>query len=71
MVVTDTVSLGDGFIARSHRFRTMGADAAVFQGFARWMRRTRIDELPALWSIVRGDITLRDAWVRRWRRSLR
>ena len=69
VIVTDTVSLRDGFTARSYRFRTTGS-GTLSRGFTRWIRRSRLEELPALWNVVRGEMTLAD-WVYSWSRGAR
>lgn len=53
-----------------HKFRTMRADAEAFgvspkgpddprlTRLGRWLRETSLDELPQLWNILRGDMSL-------------
>lgn len=44
----------------SYRFRTTGRGSRAFQRIGRFVRRYSIDEFPALWSIVAGDLRLKD-----------
>lgn len=61
----------DGRIFTIHKFRSMRADAEASTGavwsshndprvtrFGRFLRRTRLDELPQLWNIMRGEMSV-------------
>ena len=61
----------DGVPFRLHKFRTMVQDAEAATGprlseagdvrvlpRARWLRQTRLDELPQLWNVITGEMSL-------------
>ena len=61
----------DGKLFELHKFRTMVRDAEVSSGprlseagdvrvlrGARWLRRSRLDELPQLWNVLIGEMSL-------------
>jgi sugar transferase EpsL len=58
----------DGRPFTLHKFRTMSSerdrhgklldDAARLSPFGRWLRSTSLDELPGLWNVIRGDMSI-------------
>jgi len=79
----------DGRVFRMLKFRTMRADAERETGpvwtsrddprrtrVGAWLRRTSVDELPQLWNVLRGDMSLvgprpeRPVFIERFRREI-
>ena len=58
ILVRDTSS-GRGTATLPYRFRTSGPGSTVIHVLGRFLLRGGIDELPSLWSAVRGDVPLR------------
>ncbi|NNE48016.1 MAG: sugar transferase [Rhodothermales bacterium] len=61
----------DGKVFTMYKFRTMLKDAEATTGpvwaveddprytpFGRWLRRTRLDEVPQFWNVLKGDMSL-------------
>ncbi len=53
---------GDGWVVSFIRFRTNGRDSDQPTKFGGFVRRHSLDKLPALVTLLIGEITLRDFW---------
>jgi sugar transferase EpsL len=60
ILLREEVQRPDGTTGGRYRFRTTGRGSAAFRAVGRYLRRYSVDEFPALWSIVTGDLRLRD-----------
>jgi len=61
IIVADEMPSSDGKSCRRFlRFRTTGCGLVFFPAIGRFLRACSIDQLPALLSVARGDVTLRD-----------
>ncbi len=60
IVLRDRYTRRDGSIAHRHRFRTTGPGTTVFHVVGRFLRAYALDEVPAFWDVLRGDVSLAD-----------
>jgi sugar transferase EpsL len=58
VLLADDMVTTDGQRVRSYRFRTTGRGSSAFQAIGRFLRSYSLDELPGLWAIARGQISL-------------
>jgi len=59
VVLKDEVLAADGARVRVHRFRTTGRGTNAFRAIGRLLRSVGYDDLPGLWDVVRGQISLK------------
>jgi putative colanic acid biosysnthesis UDP-glucose lipid carrier transferase len=62
VLVRSTKRRGDGTGFSFVRFRTNGPDSSRATEFDRFVRRYGLDRVPAIVSLLNGEITLRDLW---------
>ena len=58
--VTDGLLRTDGTKLRLHRFRTTGRGTHAFRFIGRFLRLFGVDDIPAVWDVVRGQIGFRN-----------
>jgi sugar transferase EpsL len=54
----DEVLTREGRIVWIYRLRSSGSGGPCFRAFGRFLRKYHIDEWPALWNVIKGDIHL-------------
>jgi lipopolysaccharide/colanic/teichoic acid biosynthesis glycosyltransferase len=62
VLITDQWLAG-GRLVRAARFRTAGPGSGAFHLVGRKLRQYSLDELPALWNVVRGEVGLKDLYL--------
>jgi len=60
VLLNDKLRSWDGALAKSYRFRTTGRGSVAFREIGRFVRLYNLDEFPSLWSVVTGELRLRD-----------
>jgi len=59
-IVCHQIPNRDGDLTRRLRFRTAGRGTSSFRTLGKFLRKYSIHEIPALWSVVCGNISLKE-----------
>ena len=62
VIIRDSI-VDSGNTRQSLRFRSTGQGTSGFREIGRFLRQYGIDELPGLWSVIRGNARLKDVGI--------
>src|SRR5258708_4703549 len=62
VILTERCTSSTGRIVDRHRFRTTGHGTKAFHAFGRFLRAYSVDELPAYWDVLRGNVSLMEVY---------